>query len=469
MDVITFLIGLFDPPGPWSHPIWGNLHQIRHIPHLKLTKLVDTYGKVFRLWMGSYYTIVISDPKFIRAVWIENFDNFVERPHTAILRIMSRNFKSLVGGDEQIWRHNRSLVNKSFTRTKLQALTNIYERQTNNLVGKFSQYEKSGELLHPRKYIRKFTLNVMMSMLFSEEIPYEEDEGRIGRITRQIDMIFKILNGASSLKAVGWFYILMRKFSGPPKEGLMFFVEDMYNQHKETLDPENPRDLFDQMIIESEMNDNKESMMLVAVDFIAAGTEMTSSAIEWFILFMINNPDIQTRARNELLEAVGADVNQVELSHRNKTPYLVALLKEVLRIKPIASLGLPRAAKESIIINDVYIPKGTQVVMNVYALHHDKDIYPDPETFNPDRFMSGEHSSDNWIPFSTGKRNCVGMSLAKDMIYIVCSNLLLNFNLYSHTGERLDDTDMPGSPLAIRPKEFGLKVESRKKVSARNE
>eukprot|EP01133_Synstelium_polycarpum_P015470 gene15470-18363_t len=440
----------------------GDLLRIRKDTHLKLTEMSKIYGKVYRIWMGDYYTIVVSDPAFIKKVWAKNFNSFVDRPHTAIYQIMSRKFRSLVGGDEVIWRHNRHLVSSSFTKTSLRSLTTIYNSQAAQLMTALTDIAKSGQVWYPRKYLRKFTLNIIFRLLFSEELPYEEgvEGGLSARLTKPIDRIFRNLAGGSAwayLDVLGAVAILMRKWNGVPKDGVIRFVEEMFDKHKLTLDRENPKDLFDHMIIESETSENsKESMMLVAVDFIIAGTETSSSTIEWFIAMMINHPEIQAKARAELQNAVGAGNKVVELSHRVKTPYFAAVCKEVLRIKPIVSLGLPRAAKESIMIDDIFIPKGTQMVMNIYGLHHDKDIYERPEEFMPERFLV-EVPMENYIPFSTGQRDCIGKNLAADEIYTGCSNLLLNFKLSSTTGEPVDVSDIYG--LAIHPNIFGVKLE----------
>eukprot|EP01133_Synstelium_polycarpum_P017236 gene17236-20541_t len=444
-----------DPKGPWCLPIVGGLPLLGAEPHLSLMKMTQTYGNVFRLFMGDYYTIVVSDPSFIKQVWIKNFDNFIDRPHLLSLRLLSRNFQGLVAGDEKIWRHNRRLVSSSFTKTKLQSLHSIYDKQAANLVAKFKEFQVSGQVLNPRIYLRKFTLNVIFNLLFSAEIPYEEsvDHGRMAKLSRAIDSIFKMLASGSSIDyitSIGKLFILLKKLRGPSKGSVLEAFADATNS---------PKDLFDLMIIESENNtDTRVNMILVAVDFIVAGMETSASTIEWLILFMVNYPQIQERARKEILNAANGK-SAIDLSHRVHMPYLSAVIKEVMRIKPIASLGLPRSAKDSIVIDGVFIPQGTQMIMNIYALHHDPALWPDPEVFKPERFLGcdPQQYSDKYIPFGCGPRSCIGRTLSEDEIFLASANILLNFKLSSQTGEKLNESDVFG--LAIHPNQFGIQLD----------
>eukprot|EP01133_Synstelium_polycarpum_P020473 gene20473-24566_t len=349
----------------------------------------------------------------------------------------------MAAADEERWTHSRNLVSNSFTKTKLKAMTDKLDLQASNLVASMAVYSKTGQPFYPRGHCKKYALNIVLNIVFSENIPYDEDitEGNMERLAGPIDATFKQLasaNPADFITTLSPFYMAYKKFIGVPFDVVYQFTEEIYDQHVATLNPDKPRDLFDLLIIDSEGKE-KESVIHIATDFVLAGTDTSASTIEWFTLLMCNHQEIQEKAYAELISVVGAG-NKANLSHRIATPYINAVIKEVLRFRPIAPLGLPRIAKNDIVIDNLKIPRGTQMILNHFALHHDESYWPSPEVFMPERFLTESHT-EHWLPFSIGKRNCVGKNLAEDEIYLACANIILSFRLKSATGKPIPDKE----------------------------
>ncbi|GAM26000.1 hypothetical protein SAMD00019534_091750, partial [Acytostelium subglobosum LB1] len=433
-----------DPKGPWEFPILGSLLYLTDKPHLGLTAMSKRYGGVFRLWMGDLYSISVSDPKIIREVWHKNFESFTDRPIIPSFIYFSGNFLNLAASKYERWKHNRHIVANAFTKTKLKTIHNVLDRQCLNLINRMSEFAKSGQNFTPSDHLMKYSLNIIMMILCSEEMSYDDEaEGRLAELIEPINQMFDMIgtgHPADFITMFQPFYLVYLKY-GPSKilKRLHSYISAVYHEHLKDLDPENPRDLFDQIILYEYYGKHEESIIRIAMDFIIAGTDTSGNTINWLMLYMVNNPEIQEKAYGELLATVGKD-RAATVSDRINTPYVMAIIKEVLRIKPTGPLGLPRMCTQDAEVEGYFIPKGTLMTMNIYAVHHDEEYWDQPSEFRPERFLDNNHTM-YWIPFSVGPRDCVGSNLAMDEIYVATANILLNFNITSSTGKTLDDTE----------------------------
>jgi cytochrome P450 len=162
----------------------------------------------------------------------------------------------------------------------------------------------------------------------------------------------------------------------------------------------------------------------------AAGSDTSSSTVEWALTELLRNPVSMVKTCNELRAAIGSARN-IEESEIGQLPYLQAVIKETFRLHPPVPLLLPRRAEATTQVMGHTIPKGARVLVNVWAMGQDKDIWQEPEKFMPERFL--ERSTDfkggdfELIPFGAGRRICPGMPLASRMVHLVLASLLNQF------------------------------------------
>jgi hypothetical protein len=146
----------------------------------------------------------------------------------------------------------------------------------------------------------------------------------------------------------------------------------------------------------------------------AGGGDTTVSAMRTFILLMARFPEVQARARDEVLGIVGVGPDRlpaVENIGGGKMPYLEALLREVIRWAPVAPLGLRHRAMEEDVYEGYRIPKGATVIANIWAITHDEELYPSPDNFDPERFLGPRPQADPFkYVFGFGRRVCPGKS-----------------------------------------------------------
>ncbi|KAK5577034.1 hypothetical protein RB653_001971 [Dictyostelium firmibasis] len=471
------------PRGGIPFPIFGDLPKFGVNPHRYLTKVAKKKGGIFSVWLGDEKVFIITDPEAIRDIWIKQFKNFSDHPRHRSIRIFSGNFNDMAFAEYSLWKINRKWVSSAFTKTKLKTVGDLIERETNYFIDSMKIYSNSGESFYPKKYLSKFGINIVSGLMFSEVISKDEsiDKGAMEKLTIPIQAVFKRL-GADNLddfiSILGpLFYFQNKKFKRQVQD-IYEYLEVIYDQHVTNLDTENPKDLMDLLIISTEGKE-KDMIIHIGMDCLLAGSDSTAASCEWFCLFMVNNPSIQKKAYNELKNCINVekDGKFIPISKRENCPYMQSIFKEVLRMRPVGPLGIPRVALEETTVNGYTIPKGSQVYQNVYGMGH---LYvSNPYEFKPERWIEYKKQKDqikaeeeyeleqqdgadeiNYsssklnsnfddldkvsIPFSLGNRNCPGMSLSELTLFSLCSNILLNFELKSPNGKQLDDTEVFG-------------------------
>ncbi|CAE6440227.1 unnamed protein product [Rhizoctonia solani] len=179
--------------------------------------------------------------------------------------------------------------------------------------------------------------------------------------------------------------------------------------------------------------DYEEIVRANAVTLFGAGFDTTVSTLLSFLVAMQMYPEVQSRAREEVLSSIDPTTGQPAPADVVELPYLKNVLREVIRWLPALPLGIPHATKDDDEYRGYHIPARSVIVPNLWALSREDSIYPDPETFNPDRF--NDASLPYETPFGFGRRRCPGMHLANSNLLIVFAYLLANFDMTKATNE----------------------------------
>ena len=162
-----------------------------------------------------------------------------------------------------------------------------------------------------------------------------------------------------------------------------------------------------------------------------AGSESTSSSVEWALTELLLNPDVMAKAKAELTQLIGSN-RKFEETDIDNLPYLNAVIKETLRLHPPIPLLVPRkATNDQTNFMGYSIPKNTQVFVNAWAIGRDADVWDDPLCFKPERFLNSEvdYKGQNYelIPFGAGRRICAGLPLAHRLLHLILGSLIHEF------------------------------------------
>ncbi len=191
------------------------------------------------------------------------------------------------------------------------------------------------------------------------------------------------------------------------------FYSSIIQDHRDRFDEADMKDYIDVYLNEINQVEgtdrassiNELNMKATVTQLFVAGSGSTVSVLRWAILYMMAYPEVQTKVQQEIDAAVGRD-RLPNLSDKDKMPYTEATIMEVQRIATVAPLGVPHRASEDTTLHGYTIPQNAIVMSNIWAVHHDPEVWKEPDLFLPERFLDGstlKKYPDEYLPFSVGK------------------------------------------------------------------
>ncbi|KAI6174303.1 Cytochrome P450 domain containing protein [Aphelenchoides besseyi] len=196
---------------------------------------------------------------------------------------------------------------------------------------------------------------------------------------------------------------------------------------------------------------HEKMLRALVLDLFITGQETTSATLVFLIIYVLNHPHVQVEIHRELDEKIGSD-RLVETADRNELVYLNAVINETQRLHNLLPFNLLHKNNKPVVVNGFQIPKGTAIAPQISCVLSDPKIFPEPEKFKPERFVDSEgklKKFDELIPFSVGKRECIGRSLATMELLLITANLFNRF--------RLAPSDPKHPPTMEKIVEFGAR------------
>ena len=321
------------------------------------------------------------------------------------------------------------------------------------------------------------TVNVICAMVYGEH--YEIDDPEFLLI---LDYNTRMFSGP--LKPINVLNIFPFLIHFPIKESIdIEFIrinqDRLLNtkllEHKETYQHGVIRDFTDALINALQEAQNEDSkvrdlitenhVVMTMADTFSGGLETTMTSLRWYSVYMVLYPDIQAKVHAELDDVVGRDV-MPKWEDKSRLPYLEATIAEMLRMSCVSALAVPHRASVDSTLAGYKIPKGTTLLLNIWAMHYDERKWENPQAFDPTRFLDDEgkfvHPSGtmSYLPFGAGRRVCVGEALAKQELFIVISRLMHQFRFESAPGCPLPET-VGNMWLVHMPKAYKICIKER--------
>lgn len=187
------------------------------------------------------------------------------------------------------------------------------------------------------------------------------------------------------------------------------------------------------------------TILLFVQDLLITGMDTSATAADWAMSELMRHPSVMRKLQQELESTVGLD-RMVEESDLEKLEYLDCVVKEVMRLHPVAPLLIPHESIEEFELEGFYIPKKARVIVNVWAIGRDPNVWPNPDSFTPDRFIGSEVDLKGrdfeLIPFGSGRRGCPGLQLGLMLTKLVLAQLVHCFDWKLPEGTEPRDVDM---------------------------
>ncbi|KAK7037967.1 cytochrome P450 [Favolaschia claudopus] len=237
---------------------------------------------------------------------------------------------------------------------------------------------------------------------------------------------------------------------------------------KEQVAQGTAQDSFVSLLLEQDLSQDEQGYLQWAAGSIYGGAaDTTASTISTFFLQMVLHPEIQAKAQAEI-DAVVGNKRLPTYEDRERLPYVDALCKEVFRSHPVGPTGVPLCATEDDVHNGYFIPKGSLVLVNIWNMAHDPELYSNPMAFDPSRFIASEgHTPEpdpRGVVFGFGRRVCPGNVIADTSVFTACAMTLATFTISAAVQDgkvvQLTQDFLPGSISGPAPFSCTIKPRS---------
>ena len=395
-------------------------------PVVVFEKYRKKLGPTFKLRFGVRSTIVTGDPDLLKHVLKDNNDNY-HKSHIQTERFVEFQGIGLTNSHGDYWLRQRKLLSMGFTRGRLSEILPIQIKVLEDFMSDFDKASSKG-IVDIHDQMVRFTLRSVGKSLFGSQMSEEELEkfaNAIAEIQRYI--VKKVVQPY----LMPWFYITGqdKKYHKIREEGdqiILNYIEERRKSKDKGSDilelilstPYKGTDEF--------MTDEKVKVEILQL--LVAGNETSTTAATWIFYILSRQPECVTKMRQEIEETFGDQ--EIDYNRLHNLKYSIAVMDECMRIYPPFWM-IDREAQNDDEFRGIKIPKGTTVIPYIYGVHHNPEVWENPEIFDPSRFEEGKEKNIHpfaHIPFGGGPRVCIGQNMAKMQILLVVSAIVRNYD-----------------------------------------
>jgi cytochrome P450 len=435
-------------PGPKAAPIIGNILDMRQGEVFEV--LIDfhkEFGDIYQLELPkNQFVYSIASPESIQHVLQMNNQNYIKGERIKITSPLIGN--GLFASEGDFWRRQRRMMQPAFHRREITKIATIMVDVIQEVMAGWEKFVGSREKLDMQHEMMNLTMQVVTRALFTNSLNPEE----VAEMGRQITFLLDVITergqapirigekiptarnrrfdaGVASIDAIIYRLIEDRRASGDPGEDLLGMLLTI--QDEETGDRMNDKQLRDELV----------TMFL-------AGHETTAIALSWSIILLSLNPQVR---RNLQVEVDSVLRGRIPGAHDyNSLPYTAAVFQEAMRLYPPLPITV-RQALGADTLESYPVKPNSSIFVNFYSLHHNPDVWDNPEGFDPDRFMPGQEKERHrfaYAPFGGGPRQCIGnnFALMEGVLALAMISQKYELNLCPGTDIR------PHMPGTLRPR-----------------
>ncbi|KAL5725603.1 hypothetical protein ACHQM5_008732 [Ranunculus cassubicifolius] len=450
------------PPGPKPWPIIGNFNLIGSLPHRSIHSLCRKYGPLMQIKFGSKTIVVASSVEVAQEILKTNDVIFAGRPKMAAGKYTTYNYSDITWSQYgPYWRQARKMcIMELFSTKRIESYEYIRIEETRNLVN--GLYNLSSKKIFLKDHLSDVSLNVISRIVFGKKYTVESESNETSIVSpsefkKMLDELF-LLNGVLNIgDYIPWLqfldlqgYVKRMKVLGEKLDRFLECVIDEHNEKRLGVKDWVAKDMVDVLLQgcgdpNLDVKLDRTSVKAFSQDMVAGGTESSAVTVEWAIAELLKRPYIIEKATEELDRVIGRE-RWVTEKDMLRLPYIEAVMKETMRLHPVAPMLVPRMAREDVKVAGYDIPKGTLALVHVWAIGRDPTLWEKPEEFYPERFMGKsidvKGADFELLPFGAGRRMCPGYTLGLKVIQSTLANLLHGFLWSLPDKMKPEDLDM---------------------------
>ncbi|KAF8837463.1 cytochrome P450 [Paxillus ammoniavirescens] len=472
------------PPGPKDVPLFGNaLYFLKEDRWIVFTEWARVYGDIVYARLFKQQIIVLNSEDVAKELLVQRSRNYSDRAVSPITKPVGMGFSTTRMPYGPQWRLHRQLFNRAMHA---------------GAVGRYRpmQLAKARRLLldlleTPNRYhpcLQKYSASVILSIAYGWEVS-EQDDPLINRLASTVTLVLKTISptrtlflstlpfllyvptwmpGSSLRRDVEISREYVGKMADEPFEYVVGNLEDGKIGQSMVSDPFRKLD-----------KDNADPDMLLAIKDASAtafgvGSATTTATLLVFMLAMVLHPRVQAKAQQEIDAVVGSE-RLPNFADRPSLPYVEAVLREILRWRPVTPMGVSHAALNDDIYRGYFIPKAIAIVPNIWAMTRNENKYPNASEFIPERFIdpAGGLTTDTVdFVWGFGRRVCAGRHVADASLWAGMVSILATFRLLPAQAPNGEDVvfepqwfdGLPTHPLPfpcqIIPRVLGMNAET---------
>ncbi|XP_055475386.1 cytochrome P450 2A1 isoform X1 [Psammomys obesus] len=447
------------PPGPTPLPFIGNYLQLNTKDiYSSITELSEHYGPVFTIHLGPRRVVVLYGYDAVKEALVDQAEEFSGRGEQATYNTLFKGYGVTFSSGERARQLRRfTLATLRDFGVGKRGVEERIQEEAGCLIQRLQA--TCGAPIDPTFYLSKTASNIISSIIFGDRFGYEDKEFlSLLRMMNQMNRFAASRTG----QLYDMFHSVMRYLPGPQQQIIKYtqeledFMIRKVKQNQSTLDLNSPRNFIDSFLIH--MQEQKKdlssefhmkNLVMTSLSLFFAGSETVSSTLRYGFLLLMKHPDVEAKVHEEIERVIGRN-RQPQYEDRLKMPYTEAVINEIQRFSNFAPLGIPRRITKNTTFRGFFLPKGTEVFPILGSLMTDPEFFPGPKDFNPQHFLDDKgqlKKNAAFLPFSTGKRICLGDGLAKMELFLFLTTILQNFRF--KFPKRLEDIDESPKPLGF--------------------
>ncbi|KAA0194234.1 Cytochrome P450 CYP3216A1 [Hyalella azteca] len=434
------------PPGPTGLPLIGNLlNLISENSTEYFSRMSQKHGPLMSIQLGTQRIVVINSQEWLYQAFVKQGDHFNHRHHSTVIYFIT-NGRGIAMAEGQKWKDSRRITVQllrdfGLGKTSIENYVNL-ELQT--LLD--TLHEKVNKPVDLHHDLSTAVLNIVWHMLVGEQFKMGDPTLHwiIDSLEQTLNLVEQggFLNFTPVLQFIGTFFqpkAFRVLFSMIHR--IRYFYRLIKTHNEKMDDPARSHDLI-YVFLEEQKRLKKlgqplgtftdSQLVWLLSDLFIVGLDTTVTTLRWSVLFFITRPKVTQKLIEEIDSVIGSERKPC-LNDRDNMPYMEAFINEVMRFSTITPLAA-HATPEDTTLGEYHIPKQTLVIANLWGIHHDPKVWGDPHEFRPERFLGPEGKAmlKHLVPFSLGRRNCLGESLARTEIFLFLTSLLQQFTFVQH-------------------------------------